>query len=186
MAVRLVPGPFTVEEYRRLGELGILGEDDRVELLEGQIVQMTPIEPSHAGAVNALTQLLTGILGDRAIVAVQNPVVLGKKWEPRPDVAVLRPRPDAYRAAHPRPEDVLLVIEVADTSLERDRDVKIPQYAAAGIPEAWLVNLPEDVVEVCSEPREGHYALVRTVRRGETLTPTVLPQLRLRVDDILG
>lgn len=118
MAVRLLKGAFTVDDYHRLAELGILGEDDRVELLDGQVVEMTPIGPEHAGCVDSLTRLLSRSASDVAIVRVQGPVVLQEHAELQPDLAVLKPRADAYRVAHPRPGDILLVIEVADTSLE--------------------------------------------------------------------
>lgn len=144
---------FTVDEYHRMAEAGILGEDDRVELLDGEIVEMTPIGPRHAGGVNRLTRLFTTRLGARAIVTVQNPVVLGVRWEPQPDLAILRPRPDFYSTAHARPEDILLIVEVAETSGEADRRVKVPGYAAAGVPETWRVDLPGDPWRSTVTPR---------------------------------
>jgi len=177
---------FTVEEYHRMGRAGVFREDDRVELLDGQIAEMTPIGPGHAGCVAALTGLLARLVGDRAVLWVQNPVLLGARSELQPDVALLRARADTYRTAHPEPRDVLLVIEVAETSLEHDRDVKIPLYAAAGIPEVWLVNLPGDVVALYRDPSPQGYGKVLTAGRGDTLTPHRLPGVTLRVDDILG
>ncbi len=172
----------------RLGDLGILGEDDRVELIDGQVVEMSPIGPGHAGCVTALTGLVGPLVAGRALVSVQNPVRLGEHSEPQPDLALLVPRADTYRTTHPQPEDVLLVIEVADASLEHDRDVKVPLYAAAGLPEVWLVRLADDVITQYRDPapdRAG-YATLRTARRGETVTPLRLPGVTLRVDDILG
>ena len=186
MSIRLLKGPFTVEDYHRLAEVGILGEDDRVELLDGQIVEMTPIGSRHAGCVNHVTQLLYRELGDTVILGVQNPVVLGAHSEPQPDIAVLKPRPDAYRGAHPGPAEVLLVIEVADTSLEFDREVKLPRYAAAGIPEAWLVDLEHEAIEVHREPGPEGYRDVRTLGRGATLTPLTVPAGSITVDEVLG
>ncbi|PYO70307.1 MAG: Uma2 family endonuclease [Gemmatimonadetes bacterium] len=177
---------FSVDEYHRMAQAGLFDEDDRIELLDGQIVEMSPIGPGHAGCVDVLTRLLSRLVGDRALLRVQNPIRLGRDSEPQPDVALLVPRADAYRTAHPQPEHVLLVIEVADTSLEHDRDVKIPLYAAAGIPEVWLVNLPGDVVALYRDPSPQGYATVRTAGRGDTLTPHRLPGVTLRVDDILG
>jgi Uma2 family endonuclease len=182
----LVRRRFTVDEYHRMGQVGILGEDDRVELLDGQIVEMTPIGPEHSGCVGALTGLLARQVGHRGVIWVQNPVNLGERSEPQPDVAVLAPRADAYRTAHPQPADILLVIEVAETSLEHDRDVKVPLYAAARVPEVWLVNLPGDVVAVYRDPGPQGYATVRTGRRGDILTPLRLADVTLRVDEILG
>ena len=186
MAVRLLPGPFTLDAYHRLAELGILDEEDRVELLDGQIVEMTPIGGTHAACVIRLTDLLSRRSGRDTSVSVQNPVVLAERWEPQPDIAVLR-RAGGYAGAWlPNPEDVLLVIEVADTSLERDRDVKIPRYAVAGIPEAWLVDLAGEAISVCREPGPDGYGKIVTVSRGETLRPIGLPELAVAVDEILG
>ena len=177
---------FSVDEYYRMGRAGVFHEDDRVELLDGQIVEMSPIGPGHAGCVRALTSLLTRLVAGRALVSVQNPVRLGEHSEPQPDVALLVPRADAYRTAHPQPKDVLLVIEVADASLEHDRDVKVPLYAAAGVPEVWLVHLAEDTATLYRDPVGGRYATLRTAGRRDTLTALRLPDLTLRVEDVLG
>jgi len=186
MAVHLLPGPFTVDTYHRLAELGILDEDDRVELLDGQIVEMTPIGGAHAACVIRLNTLLARRSHRDTGVSMQNPVVLAERWEPQPDIAVLR-RPGGFGGAWlPGPQDVLLVIEVADTSLERDRDVKIPRYAAAGISEAWLVDLAGDAVIVYREPGPDGYGEHVTVSRAETLRPLLLPGLAIGVDEILG
>jgi len=186
MAMPLATRRFTVDEYHRMVDAGILQEDDRVELLDGQIVEMSPIYPPHASCVNRLTRLLSQALGDRATLAVQNPVVLGLHWEPQPDVAVLKPRVDGYARQHPQPADVLLVIEVAESSLERDRDEKIPAYARAGVAEAWLVNLGARVIVLYQDPGPEGYRRVRTAVRGETVTPLELPGVTLRVDEILS
>jgi Uma2 family endonuclease len=186
MPMPLVRRSFTVEEFHRMARAGVFHEDDRVELLDGEIVEMTPIGPEHAGCVGALTRLLTRLLGERVFVWVQNPVHLPDRSEPQPDVALLRPRPDGYRTAHPLPPDILLVIEVADASLESDRAAKLPLYAEAGIPEVWLVNLPGGVIEISRDPSGGVYASVRTARRGETIAPLAFPTATLHVDDILG
>ena len=186
MGMPLATRRFTVDEYHRMAEAGIFHEDDRVELLDGQIVEMTPIGPEHAGCVDDLAQWLTQHLRGSAIVRVQNPVQLGDHAEPQPDIAVVRPRPGGYRGGHPGPRDVLLVVEVADTSLRDDRERKLPLYAQAGIPEVWLVNLPEDGIDIHREPRAGTCTSLRTARRGETVSPLAFPSLVLRVDDILG
>jgi len=186
MAVRLLPGPFTLESYHRLAELGVLDEDDRVELLDGQIVAMTPIGGAHAACVIRLTALLSRRAGDDTGISVQNPVVLAERWEPQPDLAVLRRDGGLSGAWLPGPQDVLLIIEVADTSLESDRDVKIPRYAAAGIPEAWLVDLGADAITVYRGPSPDGYRDVITVTGGGTLRPFLLPDITIAVDDILG
>src|SRR5579862_9904434 len=133
--------PLTVAEYHRMGEVGILTEDDRVELIEGELIAMSPIGSEHSGTVNALTHTLVLAVEDRAVVAVQNPVQLDDLSEPRPDFALLKPRDDYYRRSTPRPDDVLLLIEVADSSLAYDRNVKRSLYAWHGIPEFWIVNI---------------------------------------------
>ena len=186
MVQPLLKGPFTLDAYHRLGELGVLDEDDRVELLDGQIVEMTPIGAAHAACVNRLNALLARRLGQDTCVSVQNPVVLAERWEPQPDLAVLRRAGGLSGAWLPSPRDVLLVIEVADTSLARNRDVTIPLYAAAGIPEAWLVDLGADAISVYRAPQPDGYSDVVTVTRGDTLRPLLLPDIIIAADDILG
>ena len=185
MALPLLKGPFTVEAYQRLGELGILHEDDRVELIDGQVVEMSPIGDRHASCVRRLNRLFGRNLPEVAIIDVQNPVVLGRQDAPQPDLVLLEPRADAY-PQHPRAGDMLLVIEVADTSLAYDRDIKIPLYARAGIPEAWLVDLAADRIEVYRDPASGDYASVRSVSRGGTIMLLHFPTMTVSADDVLG
>ncbi|HKW39882.1 MAG TPA: Uma2 family endonuclease, partial [Gemmatimonadales bacterium] len=177
---------FTVEEYHRMAEAGVLHEDDRVELLDGQIVVMSPIGTRHAAAVGRLTRLFSERTGDRAIVWVQNPIVIGRYWEPQPDLCLLRPRADFYAAAHPRPEDVLLAVEVADATAEEDRQRKLPEYARAGIPEAWLVDLAHDTIEDHRDPGAEGYGAVKVLRRGDTLVLLVVPTAPIAADEVLG
>jgi Uma2 family endonuclease len=177
---------FTVAEFDRMGEAGIFDEDDRVELLDGRIVVMSTIGGPHVACVVRLNALLSSSLERGTGVSVQNPVVLGEHSEPQPDIVLVR-RPGGLGGAWlPAAGDVLLVIEVADTSLAHDRDEKLPLYAAAAIPEAWLVNLGGDAIEIHREPRGGRYTSMRAARRGDAITPLAVPDLRLRVDDILG
>jgi len=185
MAVQLSKRLFTVVEYHRMSEAGIFSEDDRVELIEGEIVEMTPIGSRHAAVVNRLNRLCSRGVGERAVVSIQNPIRLGEHSEPQPDVTLLRPRPDFYAASHPGPLDVLLVVEVAETSAAYGRAVKVPLYARAGIPEVWLVDLAEGQIEVSRHPSPQGYQEVRTVRRGEALAPLALPELTLAVGAIL-
>ena len=179
------PHRFTVSDYHRMAEAGILGEDSRVELIKGQIVDMAPIGAPHLGMVNRLNRLLSAPLADRAVISVQNPVRLDDGSEPEPDVAVLKPRADDYETATPRPSDVLLVIEVADSTLRQDRDVKVPLYAESGIMECWLVDLAGRAVEVHRRPTGGHYAEVRRVGLGGTLDIAALPGATLAVSGLL-
>ena len=132
---------FTVDEYYRMAEAGILGAEDRVELIDGEIIQMSAIGHRHLGCVNRANTLFIESFGRRAVVSPQNPILLSIWTEPQPDLVVLKSRKDFYASKKPEPADALLVVEVADTSLSYDRDVKLPRYAAAGVPEVWIEDL---------------------------------------------
>lgn len=187
MGVALKTRRFTVEEYHRMAAAGILSGDERVELLAGDIVDMAPIGPLHAGTVGRLTALLTARLGARAVVWVQNPLLLrAEHSEPQPDVTLLRPRADFYTQAHPEAPDVYLLLEVADTSVDKDRDVKFPLYARAGIGEAWLLDVSAGYLEVHRQPGPDGYQEIHRIYRSDTVTPQALPDLSLAVDDLLG
>jgi Uma2 family endonuclease len=175
---------FTVHEYHRMGEAGILHEDDRVELIEGEIVEMAAIGTRHFTCVNALTRLLVQGVGDAAIVSVQNPVRLDEHTEQQPDLTVLRTRD--YRHSLPGPEDVLLLIEVSDTTLSYDRGVKLPLYARAAIPEAWIVDLTNEIIERHTDPSGDGYRRVEQARRGGKIELEALPGLALSVDAVLS
>ena len=185
MAVQLLRRRFTVDEYDRMTQAGILGEDDRVELLEGEIVEMAPIGSRHAACVKRLNQLMSQRVAGRAIVAVQDPIKLSDFSEPQPDLALLRPRPDFYSESHPGPDDVLLVVEVSDTSADYDRAVKVPLYAAAAIPEVWLVDLAAGTIEVHRGPSSGGYGDVEAMSGVQTFAPQALSDLVLSVSDII-
>ncbi|HEY0547484.1 MAG TPA: Uma2 family endonuclease [Pyrinomonadaceae bacterium] len=186
MSYQIAKRRFSVDEYYRMAEAGILTEDDRVELIEGEIIEMSPIGSRHAGCVNRLTAMLTRQLGDAAVVAVQNPVRIDDYSEPEPDLAVLKPRDDFYTKGHPKPDDVLLVVEVADSSVEFDRNKKLPLYAGANIPEVWLVNLPQDMIEIYTQPVDGTYREIRLVKRGEAVVSKTISNLTLEADAVLG
>lgn len=159
---------FTVAEYHRMGASGILSEDDRVELIEGEIVEMAPIGSRHQACVDRLTELFSIQLAQRAVIRVQGPIRLSEHSEPQPDLALLRRRPDFYAASHPGPQDILLVVEVADTSADYDREVKLLLYGRYGIPEVWLVDLASECVDVCREPSMGGYQRCQTLKiRGQ-------------------
>jgi Uma2 family endonuclease len=179
MAVQLTRRRFTVDEYYEMARAGILGEDDRVELIDGEIVEMPPIGPGHADSVDTIYQTLSRLFGDRAQIRSQNPIRLGPYNEPEPDFALLRRRPEGYRAAHPTPADVFLVIEVSDTTLATDRSIKMPMYARAGIAEAWLIDLQHGVVLVHREPGPDGY------RVGDRLSLLAFPDREIAVDDLL-
>jgi Uma2 family endonuclease len=175
---------FNVTEYYRMAEVGILHEDDRVELINGEIIRMCAIGAKHAACVDDLSELLVLLVGRQGRVRTQNPIRLNDETEPEPDLVVARYR--SYRQAHPAPVDVLLVIEVADSSLDYDLEVKLPLYAVAGIAEAFIVDTIHELVERHTEPRDGQYQRVVRAGRGETLTSTVLPSVKLPVDIALG
>ena len=176
---------FTVDEYYRMAEVGILKPDERVELIEGEILVMPPIGPEHAWNVDLASDFITRRIDERFIVRSQNPVRLSDASEPQPDIAIILRRPEGYLAAHPTPADVLLIIEVAHSSLEYDRNIKAHIYGRSGVPETWVRNLPEDCIERFTEPGPDGYAQHTVHRRGETLTPVALPDLELAVGDLL-
>lgn len=186
MSVQVERRHFTVAEYYRMAEAGILSEDDRVELIEGEIITMSPIGSRHAAGVDRLTALFHRSIGQSAIIRIQSPVRLNKYSEPQPDVTLLKPRADFYARRHPTPADVLLVVEVSETSGTYDRDVKLGLYARAEIPEVWLINIPEDRIENYWQPVNGAYQERQHVHRGQSLAPQRYPHLTLSVDDILG
>ena len=149
--------PITVGEYFRMGEAGVLDPDARCELIEGEIIDMPPIGPLHASKTNRLTDLLTEAVRGKAIVSAQNPVVLGDLSAPQPDLTLLRYRDDYYAQAHPGPDDILLLVEVADTSLAHDRNTKLPLYARYQVPEVWIIDIPGRHLDVHREPDGGRY-----------------------------
>lgn len=178
---------FTIEDYYRMAETGILHRDDRVELIRGEIVPMSPIGSPHASMVGRLTALFGRAVGDNAIVWVQNPIRLAaQNSEPEPDISLLRPKPDYYASAHPTPADVLLVVEVADSSLVYDRAVKIPLYAETGIPEVWIMALEEECVERFGGLEGGEYRDARRFYPGDGIAPALLPNARLDVGWLFG
>ncbi len=185
MGMPLTHRRFTVDEYHRMADAGILTEDDRVELIDGEIVEMSPIGDRHVACVVRISDGFAFRARDTAVVSVQNPLRLGRRDEPQPDLVLLRRR-DLSGAWAPTSRDALLVIEVAETSVQYDRHRKLPIYAHSGIPECWLVNLPEDVIEVYREPQAGSWSIREIVRRGDTLTPLALPSVTLSADEILG
>jgi Uma2 family endonuclease len=186
MAVRPQPHLFSVEEYYRMSQAGILDEDDHVELIEGEIVEMTPIGSRHAACVKRLNALFSRQVSDRAIVQVQDPVRLGEYSEPQPDLALLRLQSSFYAEAHPGPGDVLLLVEVAETSSRYDRDVKIPLYAEAGICEVWIVDLSNGRLEIYLSPSHGDYQEESVLGRGDQAVPSALPHLVVDVAEIMG
>jgi len=185
MGVEITKKLFTVDEYYRMAEAGILGPEDRVELIDGEIIQMSPIGHRHMGCVNRAVRLFIESVGRRAVVSPQNPVLLSMWTEPQPDVTVLKPRDDCYDSKKPEYADALLVIEIAETSLSYDRDVKVPRYAAAGIPEVWIEDLTHDQLLVYRDPGKNGYLNALTLRRADSISPLAFPDVTFKVGDLL-
>jgi Uma2 family endonuclease len=186
MAVELKRYRFTVDEYHRMAEAGIFGEDDRVELIEGEIVEMPPIGPGHNGTVARFNDRFGRRFADVALVWVQSSLRLDRYNEPLPDVTLLRRRDDFYTSANPTPPDVLLVVEVADSTLTTDLRVKAPLYARLAVPELWVADLRNQALHVYREPTADGYRVVQTLRRGDRVAPLAFPDRELDVEELLG
>lgn len=174
---------FTVEEYHRMADAGVLRENERVELIDGEIVEMAPIGTRHIGCVINATRLFITRLGDRAVVSPQNPVVILPRSEPQPDVVLLRPPTVSYSRERPASEHVLLAVEVADTTVRFDRFVKGRLYARAGIPEFWLCLAADGAIEVYRRPSAEGYAGVTQHGPGQTVSPLAFPDVSFAVSD---
>jgi Uma2 family endonuclease len=186
VSVRLLKRRFTVDEYERMGQAGILSEDDRVELIDGEIIEMAPIGTQHAAVVTRLNDVFSPQVRPQALVSVQNPLHADPHSEPQPDLMLVKRRDDYYSSAHPRGPDVVLVVEVSDATLEYDRGVKVPLYARAGIPEVWVVAIPDEEIEVFRRPSAEGYRSVTRRRRGDVLSVEALPGVSLTVEQVLG
>ncbi len=186
MARELAKRWITADEYERMGEAGIFPRDARLELIGGEIFEMSPIGSPHAACVKFLGGLLNRIFGGTLIVSIQDPIRLDDFSEPQPDVALLRWRDDFYRGAHPTPADVLLVVEVADTTVVTDRTVKVPLYARAGVVEVWLVNIPDGQVEVYSDPSGDSYLRADTFGRDDEARSHTVAGLAVSAGELLG
>ena len=177
---------FTVDEYHRMFDAGILSPDHRFQLIRGEIIEMPVPKSQHSGRVNRLNRLFTSRLGESVIVSVQNPVWLDELSEPVPDLVLLRPRADFYTDLSPSPEDVFLLVEISHTTVQYDTKIKAPLYAEAGIPEYWLLNINQDALEVRTHPADGKYTSLTVFRRGQTISPQKLPATTFSIDEILG
>lgn len=186
MPPRVKHYPISVELYHIMAERGTFAADDRVELIDGEIIEMSPIGSRDARVVDFLNDFLIKRIDGNYIVRIQNPIVVGDLSEPQPDIAVVARRDDFYRDGHPTGKDVALVIEVSDSTIAFDRSRKLPKYAEAGIPETWLIDLESEHVEVHFSPKETAYGIVKILLRGENAVSETLPALNLPVNDILG
>jgi Uma2 family endonuclease len=186
VAIQRTPRRFTAAEYWQMVEAHVFDADERLELIDGEIVQMSPIGDPHAAGVVRLTMLLTRLFAERALVSAQNALKVGERYVPQPDLMVLRPRADFYATQTPVPADCLLVIEVSDTTADFDCRIKAPRYAAGGVAELWQLDLPRDAVVVYREPVGEAYQAVRVYQRGETVTIAALGEPAIAVEAILG
>lgn len=185
-STRLIPHKFTVTEYDRMVETGILTKEDRVELLAGEIIAMSPIGLKHASCVKRLNRIFHQTLGDRVIIGVQDPLELGKEWQPQPDVMLLRPRSDFYATRHPQPQDLFLLVEVSESTALFDQRRKVPQYAQEGIPEVWVLRLDENCIIQYREPVGRRYQSINQFRPGESITLQLFPDVTIPVSQLLG
>jgi len=182
----IVPKRFTVEEFYKMTEAGILPEESGWEIIDGYLLDKMSIGSKHASVVKKLNRKLTLMCEDQAIISVQDPIYIDQYNQPEPDIALLKPREDFYEENHPRPMDVLLLIEVSNSTVETDREIKRTLYAEAGIAEFWLVNLKENTVERYSSPKNGNYRLAEILESGETIKAGTVENLKLKIDEILG
>jgi Uma2 family endonuclease len=185
MAIEISRKLFTVHDYHRMVDAGILCEDDRVELIRGEVLTMSPIGPRHSAAVLRANHVLGRIVGDRAIVGVQGSIRLDEYDEPQPDIYLLRPKEDFYASGHAGPADIFLIVEMADSSLGYDKEVKMELYAETGVPEYWIADIQDDCVVAYSNPDKHAYRTIQTFQRGSAVTPQLLPECRIPVDALL-
>ncbi len=184
--MQLDTAKITVAQYEQMGETGFLQADERVELLGGNIVDMSPIGRRHAAFVSRLHQIFNDVLTKKIIIWAQNPVILDDYSEPEPDLVILKAKADFYESAKPIAEDVFLLVEISDSTLAKDRNIKIPLYAEANIQEVWLVNLNEDMVEVYRHPAGDKYNSFNTYKLGDNLSILAFPDVQITVDQIFG
>ena len=177
---------FTIDDYYRMAEAGILKPEDRVELIEGEIVEMSPIGNRHAGCVNRINDLFTFLFRGKAIVTVQNPARLNEYNELQPDIILAKPRSDYYSSRHPTSQDIYLVVEIADTTLRKDRNLKLPIYSRLGIAELWIGDLQHDRLLVFRNPAGNSYKTSLTFHRGDSLSVAFFRENTFKVEDLLG
>ncbi|MEE9398329.1 MAG: Uma2 family endonuclease [Methylococcales bacterium] len=175
------PHPISIMDYQKMAETGILSSDVRVELIEGEIIDMAPIGSTHASYVNRLNREIVRAVNNTALVSVQNPIILGHLSEPEPDFALLKPKANDYVDSLPNAADILLLIEIADTTIKYDRQIKAPLYARFSIPEYWLISTQERNISVFQKPIEGEYTTVKTQPLPTNISPLLLPDIKLEL-----
>lgn len=175
---------FDVATYHQMGETQIFPNNMRIELIEGEIVTMPPIGSVHAAVVTTLDDIFHANVGELAMIRIQNPIQLGDLSEPQPDIALVRRDEHHYAEAHPTAEDVLLLVEVADSSIQYDRETKIPLYARYAIPEVWIIDLNNEYIEIFRNPSPQGYKNINRIEPGEWVTPQCLPELHINIGDL--
>ena len=178
------PKKFTRDIYHKMAESAIFQESDRLELIKGEIIEMSPVGTRHASCVNKLNQLLGKKLPSETIISVQNPIVLTNNSEPQPDLVILKYRPDFYANEHPHPEDILLLIEVSDSSIDYDKNVKIPLYAENKISEVWLVNLNDNCVEIHQKPYQNYYQIIQKLSSINNAILSNFPTIEIKISEL--
>jgi len=186
MTVQLITRKFNTSQYHQMNQSNILTEDDRVELINGEIIEMSPIGTKHTSCINRCNSILPNLLGQKVIISIQNPITLNNLSEPQPDIALLKPRADFYENSHPQPQDIFLLIEVVDSSIDYDRDIKIPLYANSNIYEVWLIDINAQLITVYRYPQNDNYQEITTYHRGEKISILSFPDISLQVNAILG
>jgi Uma2 family endonuclease len=186
MSTEVIKKRFTVDEYYRMAEVGILRPEDRVELIDGEIIQMSPVGHRHMARVNRSNSLFIRAFGEKAVVSPQNPVQLSDWTEPQPDIVVFKPKSDFYESKKPTSRDVLLVLEISDTTLRYDMKIKLPHFAAALIPEVWIQDINGDCLHVFRQPQGNRYVTAMQLKRGDFVHALAFPEIRLSIDDLLG
>jgi len=186
MQVEVTKRLFTADEYYRMGEVGILGPEERTELIDGEIIRMSPPGNRHIACVNRANAAFVETFGKRAIVSVQNPLRLNIYNEPQPDIVVLQPRPDFYDSTRLAPEHTYFVLEVSGTSLAFDRKIKLARYASFGVPEVWIADLKHHLLLVFREPAGDSYTSSLTLRRNDSVSPLAFPDAVFKVEQLIG
>lgn len=186
MQTEVVKKLFTVDDLYRMADAGIIEYGERVELIEGEIIEMSPIGDRHAQVVNRATMIFARGVGDRAVVAVQNPASMDRYNEPQPDIVLIRPREGFYGTTKPAADDILLMIEVADSTLRKDMKLKLPVYARNGVREVWIVDLKNDVIHLFRQPKDRVYEIAELVHRGGVVRCSAFPDFEIQAGEILG
>ncbi|MBP0018468.1 MAG: Uma2 family endonuclease [Cyanobacteria bacterium SBLK] len=186
MTAQLLRKKFTVSEFCKMAETGIFSDEDNIELIEGEIVEMGKIGRRHAAYCDRLNDLFRDKFAKQVLLRVQSPIELNNLSQPQPDLALLRRREDYYESGHPQPHDIFLLVEVADTTIDSDREIKIPLYGKNGILETWLIDINAQCLEVYRDPSSQGYQSTQKLRRGQSIASLIFPTIAIEVNEIMG